>query len=1453
MDSGRLQKLKLENKGFSIVEMLCAIIILTMVTAAISTIVLVSTKVYKSEVTDTNVQQDAQLAANRISEIIKDAVSVAVSGGASETEGSDLEIIKDKDKKNGYRVYLASDNNLMFEELSGDETSSGLGAQVLAGNITDFTADISEFEKNNIVKITFKVQNDSNDNRSYTANYVMKARNEDSNELTTKLTSYVSVSCPSVLYLEPGQTFYMDIQTSENVKSVVVTNEKELEDNLGVTVSISNKESSSSLYQAQIVVARDVHDDLERELNIVVSDGGSATAPQTTKILIRRVNDLKISYVVDNRNTTGDMQGLYEGAGTIFTFYANITDQNTRKNVNSDGEAFAEYKSTKTVGWSISAQIDGATVDVYKYLKRLDTTEENAASAQYEVIQDMPENFSFTVTAVSLHQTGSNKSNQRYSDIYGNLVINGEPVEIKDSVTISARERNKTKKVTDFFYIETDNIHVEPGQGQDAYGTTAIKIPFYINAKTLTNLKIRFDPFNPEENVTSIMDVSVSSGSIDFEYDNVSRWYYMTYTNNEIGADATNEEATVLCYVTIKVDANMSAGKGSVDYTDGVFNIIFTPFDNNNLKGGTIKHAQDVVIKAGTRRVKKVSLSVQNNADINALNTSSNTNTIVLEAKPTGYGTNEDGTVGVKYYGQQTYVDENGKTVPYYWDKNYESPYTMKWGFIEKDGTYHDISWLVSEKYITIDTEYYDEYLSHDSGYRLSSDKNYIYPTNDDKSGHKAIFAFKILKTLPDGKIRATSLHSLGGEYNKSGINYSGTVRGVYGELTIGNAVTLLSVDTNYVDVEPSQGFDENGVYNTDTVVDIPFYISADNFKDVRFSLEGNSYSCSTAIVGVSADKGKLDNNNNYNYLYDDQGTLADSLSDTILCHVFLKVDKNETGSSNNGLLKLSIYAHDNSSSYTEEKTEISIRIRKVTSLSLSVKDNDDSKDIDSLNVANNKIVIYATVEGYKTNDVDVFSKKDAGWEKNYKSPYEIKWYYVEKDGVTTHDISWLEENDYISNVTENNEKLSFTIDEKLPMGRIRAVSLHSIGTFNGVTYNKTGINYSGKTLGVYDEVYFGGTSSIFYFESKTVIVEPGEVIKIPFIIAPDKFTGFNAQFENTDSYDTKILSVETAVESGTGSFNGYSYSADSSNTSGEPVKGYINLQVNVNETGTFKLRITPYNSNSTTELTLKIRRVTDVSLKVSSTNGNITDSVITFDVNTSGTNFAQQTYKDENRNIIPYEWDSDDKYCSPRDIRWTYIDTNGNERDISKLTGITISTKDNSKLEFTVNTPLSAGTIIKATALHSIGKVGDTKTNRYGEGYGEVSSQVMIINGSFTTIDLIGVESNQYEVSKGGTVNIPIYLDTDNVSAIKVYLSNYASINSIVLSGQNYNNSPSWISITDAIKNSSNGGIATGSISVKVGDSQTDNLKLYIEIYKKNEYNNDIKEKTETIELKIK
>ena len=71
-----------DKRGLTLIEVICAIAIFSMVIAIVGGVLVISSNTYKNGSTETEIQQEAQFAANKISDIIKDSVEVTFLGGA---------------------------------------------------------------------------------------------------------------------------------------------------------------------------------------------------------------------------------------------------------------------------------------------------------------------------------------------------------------------------------------------------------------------------------------------------------------------------------------------------------------------------------------------------------------------------------------------------------------------------------------------------------------------------------------------------------------------------------------------------------------------------------------------------------------------------------------------------------------------------------------------------------------------------------------------------------------------------------------------------------------------------------------------------------------------------------------------------------------------------------------------------------------------------------------------------------------------------------------------------------------------------------------------------------------------------------------------------------------------------------------------------------------------------
>jgi hypothetical protein len=358
------------------------------------------------------------------------------------------------------------------------------------------------------------------------------------------------------------------------------------------------------------------------------------------------------------------------------------------------------------------------------------------------------------------------------------------------------------------------------------------------------------------------------------------------------------------------------------------------------------------------------------------------------------------------------------------------------------------------------------------------------------------------------------------------------------------------------------------------------------------------------------------------------------------------------------------------------------------------------------------------------------------------------------------------------------------------------------------------------------------------------------------------------AEVKGNVSSDTKIDSFVTA-ETNKGEFNTsnlsyITYDAQGTNDQSldGAVKCYALVHIGEAETGNdgvLKLNFMVKTKTSgnwvvETSINLKVRKVKKVALTVAeNSKGNIAGSEIELEAETIGYGsasdyyyFKKQTYKDEDGVTQPYEWDA--SYCSPYNIKWTYVDANG-EHDITLLNGITISTKTNSILRFTIDTPLDSGIKIKATALHSLGTVGGTNYNRSGVGYGGtggISSQIELFssnsstsNSSSSSAGPISVEKDKYVLSKGDELILPVSVSVDGVSKLKLYFNSWAvgdiftieSVSCDTVNGSKLGDESYEISIS----NSGEDKMVTCYVTIKANQESTGTAILYLEPFDKN------------------
>ncbi len=292
-------KNRINNAGMSLVELLCAIAIMSIVGASVAGIMAVSANSYNRGSNDAEMQQTAQLLANQVNNLVQDAKeaearTVTATSSALKiikTDGTEINIIhSDADKTVTYSI--------------------GGESEVMAEDVAVFKCDTLYFSEDGIVRMYICIS--KNDN-TYAGNYTATSRNIDIN--TTVVDGDLTMTFTHEYVLEPNQTYALSAEMS---------------DGSGVDWALSGNTDTATVFGMDPTTGRKTltigPDEMSPQLTLTItsqarrtSDGVTPRIQKTASVFIRRVSDVNISFI--NKGTNDETKSL--NAGTVYRLTAN--------------------------------------------------------------------------------------------------------------------------------------------------------------------------------------------------------------------------------------------------------------------------------------------------------------------------------------------------------------------------------------------------------------------------------------------------------------------------------------------------------------------------------------------------------------------------------------------------------------------------------------------------------------------------------------------------------------------------------------------------------------------------------------------------------------------------------------------------------------------------------------------------------------------------------------------------------------------------------------------------------------------------------------------------------------------------------------------------------------------------------------------------------------------------
>lgn len=369
---------KLNNRGVTLVELICALAILTLVGGSVAGIVYVSTQTYSRSTLDLDVMQESQFASNLINSYIQDAKDVSFN------PSTQVLTIETFDRTMDFR-FIDSDSDGVRDSLWVSEDGFAT-MQLCAEKVTSFSCDTSGFSSDRVVYVNMNVKSGE---KEYKSDYAVTARNAE----VVPGAVTVSINCPKAVVLEPLQSY--SIYPCEMVGAPA-----------GSTLSfaIAGYDPNASVSGNTITVGKDEYNS-EFTVTATCKDrDGNVLTVSNIKVYVRRVTAVKLNAKL--------VAGTELAKNAIYEITANVEGTNLDEKVFETG-----YVSPYQVDWN-----EFFTVTMGSNYGRftLDGTPVcegsvvNAPKCRVKLAESMAYGDVLRVVATARHPKGTNKTSRSY-------------------------------------------------------------------------------------------------------------------------------------------------------------------------------------------------------------------------------------------------------------------------------------------------------------------------------------------------------------------------------------------------------------------------------------------------------------------------------------------------------------------------------------------------------------------------------------------------------------------------------------------------------------------------------------------------------------------------------------------------------------------------------------------------------------------------------------------------------------------------------------------------------------------------------------------------------------------------------------------------------------------------------------------------------------------------------
>ncbi len=394
------RKFREDRRGLTLIELVCAVAILAIISATVGGAMVVATNSYRSGTTETALQQEAQFTANAIESLIVDATdTVDYTGGVLTIANVDYtyEIIyKSAEKKLVYTQYetAAPSNVIALEEL-------------IADHVSEFDVDASAFASARNVQLYITMENEG---KSFATAYSITSRNNPDAGTPIEVTARINVE--TEITLEPNQEYFLRVDVigpaNKNCDYYFVTEPDHpmamsYDDTIsseGVLIKVGSSETGGDDGLIRFWVETEAKD-----------SSGNPMDKKCVTIHIRRVKGFDFSPFTLRSGTE-----LKENAEYSITATPNGTNLSKVVGAPYDEGVYA-YVDPNTLKWSFD--FSGGTGIASDYAEIIDPPGDSSNELIFRLKQDLPLGAVLKVKATAQHPAGVNKTGTSYGSVVG--------------------------------------------------------------------------------------------------------------------------------------------------------------------------------------------------------------------------------------------------------------------------------------------------------------------------------------------------------------------------------------------------------------------------------------------------------------------------------------------------------------------------------------------------------------------------------------------------------------------------------------------------------------------------------------------------------------------------------------------------------------------------------------------------------------------------------------------------------------------------------------------------------------------------------------------------------------------------------------------------------------------------------------------------------------------------